>query len=486
MTVDVNALLPSETGLFYGGAFHQDAAGTFESFDPATGDYLASVTQASPDTVDRVVTVASQAQVGWAALDVRERVACVRRFAAAVEADADRLARLDALDSGNPYRGMAFDIRISLAVMDLFANLATEMKGETYPGAPSRLNLSVREPLGVVARIIPFNHPLMFACIKSVAPLIAGNAVIMKPSEFTPLSALRIAELAATIFPAGVFNVINGDRVTGSALSRHPLVRNVSLVGSVPTGRAVLADAATQVKSVLLELGGKNPLIVCADTDVDYAVAQAVKGMNLTWTAGQSCGSTSRLLVHASHYEAVVEGVTEAFSRLTLGMPMDEDTEMGCLTTPPQYAKVKHYLEAGQSEGARMTTGGLPQDPPHPKGFFVRPTVFADVTPEMRIAKEEIFGPVLSVMSWTDESEVMAIANGVDYGLTAGILTNDINRALTMARQVQAGYVWVNNASDHYPGVPFGGYKDSGLGREECLEELLSYTQVKAINITIR
>ena len=482
----LDSLLPTETGLFYDGGFHQDPAGTFDSFNPATGEFLATVTKASAGTVDHVVKRAADAQVGWAAMDVRERVACVRQFASAIEADAERLARIDALDSGNPYRGMAFDIRISLAVMDLFANLATEMKGETYPGGPSRLNLSIREPLGVVARIIPFNHPLMFACIKSVAPLIAGNAVIMKPSEFTPLSALRIAELASHIFPPGVFNVINGDRVAGSALSRHPMVRNVSLVGSVPTGRAVLADAATQVKSVLLELGGKNPLIVCEDTDVEYAVAQAVKGMNITWTAGQSCGSTSRLLVHASHYQAVLEGVTEAFAKLTLGMPFEASTEMGCITTPPQYAKVKQYLEIGRAEGAQMTTGGLPDAPPHAEGLLIRPTVFAGVTPEMRIAKEEIFGPVLSVMSWTDDAEVMSIANGLEYGLTAGILTNDINRALKMARQVQAGYVWVNNASDHYPGVPFGGYKDSGLGREECLEELLSYTQVKAINITIR
>ena len=313
-----------------------------------------------------------------------------------------------------------------------------------------------------------------------------GNAVIIKPSEHTPLSALRIAELAGNLFPPGIFNVINGGRDTGSALSQHPKIRNVSLVGSVPTGKAVLADASKSIKSVLLELGGKNPLIVCPGTDIDFAVATAVKGMNLTWTAGQSCGSTSRLLVHRSLYDQAVEGVTEAFKSISLGIPELEDTEMGCLTTPPQYKKVTEYIDIGVREGATLTTGGTPTDSPHLDGYFVRPTVFANVNPNMRIAKEEIFGPVLSIIPWSEDSEAMKIANSVDYGLTAGILSNDINQALRMSLAVEAGYVWINNASDHYPGIPFGGYKDSGLGREECLEEMLAYTQTKAINIHIR
>lgn len=479
------ACLPKNTGLFFNGEFH-NGDGLLLSRNPANGEDILEVSSASAETVGKVVEHASRAQPAWWKLDIRERVACVRNLIKEIEAHGNELAILDAIDSGNPYNGMQIDIKISLAVMDLFAGLATEIKGESFPGSGDRLNFSVREPLGVVVRIIPFNHPLMFGCIKSVAPLIAGNAVIIKPSEHTPLSALRIAELAGNLFPPGIFNVLNGGRETGSALSQHPKVRNVSLVGSVPTGKAVLANASKTIKSVLLELGGKNPLIVCPDTDVNFAVETAVKGMNLTWTAGQSCGSTSRLLVHEDLYGDVVYGVTEAFSRIELGIPSDKQTEMGCLTTGPHFKKVKEYIEIGIAEGARMTTGGLPDQSPHPEGYFVRPTVFSDVDPGMRIANEEIFGPVLSVIPWKSDDQVLKIANSVDCGLTAGILSNDINQALRMSREVQAGYIWINNSSDHYPGVPFGGYKDSGLGREECLEELLAYTQIKAINIHLR
>ena len=477
--------VPKNTGVFYNGEF-KNGDSLFLSRNPATGEEIAEISGASPAIVDKVVEHASKAQLSWSGLDIRERVACVRKFIRQIEEHGSELALLDAIDSGNPYKGMQIDVKISLAVMDLFAGLATEIKGTSFPGSKDCVNFSVREPLGVVTRIVPFNHPMMFTCIKSVAPLIAGNAVIIKPSEHTPLSALRIAELAGNLFPPGIFNVVNGGRDTGSALSQHPKVRSVSLVGSVPTGKAILADASTAIKSVLLELGGKNPLIVCPDTDVDFAVATAVKGMNLTWTAGQSCGSTSRLLVHESLYADVVEGVTEAFRQLKLGIPSHLQTEMGCLTTGPHFEKVKEYLTIGFEEGAKMTTGGIPDQSPNPEGYFIRPTVFTDVDPSMRIANEEIFGPVLSVIPWKSDEQVMEIANSVDYGLTAGILTDDINRALRMSRKIQAGYVWINNSSDHYPGVPFGGYKDSGLGREESLEELLAFTQVKAINIQLR
>ena len=372
--------LPENTGLFFNGAF-QNGERLLTSINPATGEMLMEVSGASEAVVNLAVTQASDAQPAWARADVRERVACVRKFIDAIEENAQDLATLDSLDTGNPYQGMLIDVKISLAVMDLFAGLAPEIKGESFPGPGDRINFSVREPLGVVARIVPFNHPFMFACIKSVAPLIAGNAVVIKPSEHTPLSALRIAEIAGNFFPPGIFNVLNGGRETGSALAQHPKVRNVSLVGSVPTGKAVLADASCTVKSVLLELGGKNPLVICPEVDIDFAIATAVKGMNLTWTAGQSCGSTSRLLVHESIYKDVVEGVTEAFRGLTLGIPSDHKTEMGCLTTKPHFEKVKEYSGIGVSEGAKMTTGGIPKNTPHPDGYFFRPTLFSDVSP---------------------------------------------------------------------------------------------------------
>lgn len=482
----LDQILPKETGLFYGGDFHTNSQSTLNSLNPATGEHLLTVSQGSENIVDKVVKVATDAQSSWAALDIQERVYYIRRFMSAIQDSREALAILDSLDTGNPLTGMQLDIKISLAVMELFVGLAPAMKGETFPGSANRLNFTIREPLGVVARIIPFNHPLMFVCIKSVAPLIAGNTIIIKPSEATPLSSLRIAEIVAQIFPPGVFNIINGDKSVGSALARHPSVRNVSLVGSIETGEAVLRDASHSIKSTLLELGGKNPLIVCKDTDINFAAEQSVKGMNLTWTAGQSCGSTSRLLVHASHYDALVDEVTQRFEMIKLGMPVDAQTQMGCLTTLKQFNKVKNYLEIGRQEGGRMTTGGIPDHSPHPSGLFVMPTIFADVTPKMRVAREEIFGPVLSILKWQTESELLEIVNSLRYGLTAGVITNDINQGLRLTKKIEAGYVWINNSSDHYPGVPFGGYKSSGLGREECLEELLEFTQIKAINISIR
>ena len=478
--------LITNTGLFFNGEFRKGLGVPIQSRNPASQEILETIDQATPAQVDEAVRYAAEAQSMWSKIDIRQRVICIRKFIEKIEKHSNELAFLDALDSGNPFKGMQIDIKISLAVMDFFAGLAPEIKGETYPGSNDCLNISVREPLGVVARIIPFNHPLMFACIKSVAPLIAGNSVILKPSEHTPLSALRIAELVGDIFPPGTFNILNGDREIGSALAMHPRVNNVSLVGSGSTGKAVLADASKQIKSVLLELGGKNPLIICPEVDLNLAINTAVKGMNLEWTAGQSCGSTSRLLVHDSLYDEVVEGVSAAFSQISLGLPHDKNTQMGCLSTGGQYQKVNEYIKIGTAEGGVLTTGGVPLNSPHEDGYFIRPTVFSEVDPNMQIAREEIFGPVLSIIRWSKESEALRIANSVNFGLTAGILSPDLNLALRMARDVQAGYVWINNSSDHYPGVPFGGVKDSGLGREECLEEMLAYTQVKSINIQIR
>ncbi len=477
--------LPRNLTPYYGGAWH--AAGTgpaLECHNPATAERLAIVRAATAEDVERAVAQARSAQPAWGRLSPAERAGAVRKLREGVQHHAEELARLDALDSGNPLRGMRIDLGIATALLGYFAGLATELKGQTIPLGSGKLDFAVREPLGVVARLVPFNHPLMFACIKSAPPLVAGNTVILKPSEHTPLSALRLAELAEDIFPPGVFNVLPGLGDVGEALARHPGVDGICLVGSVPTGRKVMEAASGTLKRLMLELGGKNALIVYPDVDLDKAADGAVKGMNFGWTAGQSCGATSRVLVHAAVHDALVERIVARVERIRLGIPEDADTEMGCLTTRAQYDKTLRYIELALGEGARLMTGGPPDHPPHDKGLYIRPTVFTGVQPTMRIAREEVFGPILAVMRWEDEEQLIEWANDVEYGLTASVWTRDIDRALRTVSRLQAGYVWVNNSSDHFLGAPFGGYKQSGFGREECLEELLAFTQLKNINVT--
>lgn len=480
-------VLPRQTGVFYGGAWHDTVSGRrLESHNPADGSLLATVSEAGGADVDRAVAAAKDAFPAWAAMPPLARAAVVRQAAAKVREHTEELALLDSLDCGNPIKAMITDVNVGATFLDFFAGMATEIKGETIAMGAGKLNYVLREPLGVVARIVPFNHPIMFACMKIGAPLIAGNAVILKPSEYTPLSALRLAELIGGILPPGVFNVLTGGREAGEALSKHPDVDNVSLIGSVPTGRAVMRSAAATIKSVILELGGKNALIAYPDADAATVAVNAVKGMNFTWTAGQSCGATSRLFVHQSIHDQVVKLVAEGADRIRVGIPSDMNTEMGCLTSKPQFDKTISYIELAKSEGARLVAGGgRVEGEEFVDGFFIRPTVFADVTHDMRIAKEEGFGPVLSIIKWSDEEEMLNAVNDVEYGLVASIWTRDLNTALRAAARVRCGYIWVNGASDHFLGVPFGGYKQSGLGREECLGELLAYTQIKNVNVTL-
>ena len=348
------------------------------------------------------------------------------------------------------------------------------------------MNFSVREPLGVVGRIIPFNHPFMFAAGKSGAPLAAGNTVVLKPPEQAPLSALRLAELIDGILPPGVWNVVPGGREVGQVLSSHPDVAMVALIGSVPTGRAVMKAASDTLKPVLLELGGKNALIAYPDADLEAVSAAVVDGMNFTW-CGQSCGSTSRAFVHEKIYDAVLERAAESIKRYKPGDPTDPATTMGSIINQVQYDRVLKYIAAGKEDGARLVSGGKrPDDPKLAKGLFIEPTIFADVTMDMRIGKEEIFGPVLSVFKWKDEAEMLAQVNQVEYGLTCSIWTNDLTTAHRTAAAVEAGYVWINEVSKHFLGAPFGGYKQSGVGREECIEELIRFTREKNIHVNLK
>jgi betaine-aldehyde dehydrogenase len=350
---------------------------------------------------------------------------------------------------------------------------------------PDRLNFSVREPLGVVGRIVPFNHPFMFIAGKSAAPLAAGNTIVMKPPEQAPLSSLRLAELIDGLLPPGVFNLVPGGKEAGAALASHPHVAKISLIGSVPTGRAVMRAASDTLKKVLFELGGKNAFIAYPDADPDTVATGLVSGMNFTW-CGQSCGSTSRAFIHQKIHDAVIEKVKTKIRLWKPGIPTDPSTTMGAIISRAQFDRVIGYIDAAKNEGARLVTGGgRPSDPALANGLFIEPTVFADVTPSMRIFKEEIFGPVVSIINWTDEAAMIDQVNSVEYGLTASIWSNDVTTAHRTAMSVEAGYVWINDTSKHFLGAPFGGYKQSGIGREECLEELISFTQEKNININL-
>ena len=478
---------PIHNTAYYGGAWHDSLSGRWhDTINPSTGETLAQVATCSSADVDAAVAAARRGFMEWRAVVPLERARILRRVAQLLRDHAQELATIDAANCGNPVREMVSDAMIAAAQIDFFAGLVTEMKGASIPMGPDVVNFSVREPVGVVARIIPFNHPFMFAAGKSAAPLAAGNVVVIKPPDQSPLSALRLAELVDGLLPAGVFNVLPGDRDTGAALASHKDVAMVALIGSVAAGRAVMRAASDTVKPVLLELGGKNALIAYADADPDEVAGAVVGGMNFTW-CGQSCGSTSRAFVHAAIHDAVLERVKERVRSFQPGIATDPATTMGAIVSQAQLERVLSHIDSARNEGARLLCGGSRlTDPVLAKGYFVAPTVFADVTPSMRLAREEVFGPVLAILKWSDEAHMLADVNAVDYGLTCSIWTNDLSTAHRTAMAVQAGYVWINEVGKHFLGAPFGGVKQSGIGREECLEEMLRFTQEKNIHLKLR
>ena len=470
-------------GLYYGGRWVEATSGrSFASINPATGTTLGEAPYADANDVDLAVRAAAKGFAEWRRVGIRERARCLEAWAKRVRENAARLALIDAVDSGNAVKGMEGDMHWTADSLEYFAGLITELKGETSSQGPRHLNFSRRQPYGVVAKLNAFNHPFRFCVEKAAAPLAAGNCVVIKSSEQAPLSSFEVASLADGIFPPGVVNVLAGDGSTGAALVAHPLVARIGFIGSVETGRLVAKGAAEGLKPVTLELGGKNPIIIFPDADPKQAAAAAIRGMNMN-RQGQSCSSTSRVFVHESLRRAVVDEIVRLAEALPVGFPWIEANELGPVVSRRQLERIMGFIASGREEGATLATGGdRPRYAALQNGFFIRPTVFDGVRQDMRIAREEIFGPVMSVLAWSDPAAMIEQVNSVQYGLTAAIVTNRLDEAMQAAEQVEAGYVWINS-SGRYLGEPYGGWKQSGLGVEECFEELASYTRVKNVNM---
>jgi len=473
--------------MYIGGEFVASESGEWmDSVNPATGEVHGRVPAGTVEDVNRAVAAAKAAQPAWAALHVFERSRLLRKLAEAIRNKTDVLP-LEAADTGNTIGSLAGDIVLAAGYIDFVAGLGMEIKGESVPATPNNIHFTMREPYGVVGRIVPFNHPFLFAAAHLGAPLIAGNTVVLKSPDQSPLSASVMAEICHEILPPGVVNFVSGvGTVVGDAIVRHPDVPRIGFTGSVGTGMAIQRAAAeTAVKHVSLELGGKNPFIAFPDCDPEEIATAAVNGMNFTWS-GQSCGSTSRLMLHESIYDEVVERIQAKVSAIQMGDQMDPASQMGPVNSEPHYNRIMEIIESAKQEGATVINGGKrPEGDQFKRGYWVEPTVFGDVTMNMRVARDEIFGPVLAVMKWNDTDEVIAMANELDLGLTAAVWTNDLKLAMNTVRALECGLVWVNGTGRHYLGTGFSGWKNSGLGREECLEEVLSYTVVKAVHIIL-
>jgi aldehyde dehydrogenase (NAD+) len=453
---------------------------TFTTIDPATEEPIAAVAAATPADVDDAVAAARKAFPGWRDIPPAERGRLVSGVADLVREHRAALAALETHDQGKPISQAKSDVDGAARYFEYYGGAADKLEGTSVPVGPDQIDFTLREPYGVSAQVTPWNFPgNLFA--RGVAPaLVAGNAVVLKPAPQTPLSSLRLAELCADAgIPDGVINVVTGGSNSGEALTSHADVDTITFTGSIPTGQAIMRTAAEHVTPVTLELGGKNPAVVFSDADLQ-AAAEWIATAIFT-NAGQVCSAADRVIVHEAVHDELVARIVDIAGSYTLG-PGEENPDMGPLASAEQFEKVIDYISSGEEEGATLQTGGSTPEWP---GYFVEPTVFTDVMPEMRIAREEIFGPVLSVLSVSDEEEAIEVANDTDYGLVGGVFTADVTRAMRVARAIEAGNVYVNKWFGDTNQTPFGGYKHSGIGREKGLEALDSYLQTKNIAIGI-
>ncbi|MBI2461620.1 MAG: aldehyde dehydrogenase [Candidatus Rokubacteria bacterium] len=458
----------------------------FAVVNPATEEELARVPEAGAEDVDRAVRAAHRAfeEGPWTRLRPRERARCLFRLADLIREHREPLALLEAQNVGKPIRDARDEVGMVADCFEYYAGAVTKLFGETIPTNAPGLDFTLREPIGVCALIVPWNFPLVIASWKVAPALAAGNAVVLKPASYTPLTALALGQLAQEAgLPPGVVNVVAGPGGTvGAELVRHPLVAKVAFTGETATGRAIMGLAAEGIKRVSLELGGKSPLIVFEDTDIDQVVESSL-GV-VYGNAGQDCCARSRAFVQREVYDAFCEAFAARSRRLRVGDPLDPETEMGPLISGAQRERVRGYVAVGQEEGARLLAGGgVPAGVG--RGFYLDPAVFTDVTPAMRIAREEIFGPVLAVLPFTDEEPLIRAVNDSIYGLSGSIWTRDLGRALRVARRVQTGVLSINGSTSVHLEAPFGGYKQSGLGRELGMHALQLYTEVKNVHIAL-
>jgi len=469
-----------------GQPFAATSGEVFDTINPATGDVIAKVQQASQADVDAAVVAAQTAQLSWGALSGAERGRILNRAAQLIREHNDELARLEVLDTGKPWQeAEVVDIQTGADVIEFFAGLAASLQGEYQDLGNGNFFYTRPEPLGVCAGIGAWNYPVQIAMWKAGPCLAAGNTMVFKPSEETPLSVLRLAELFTEAgLPDGVFNVVQGDGRVGQMLTAHPGIAKVSFTGECGTGRKVMGASSATLKDVTMELGGKSPLIIFGDADLKNAVAGAM--IANFYTQGEVCTNGTRVFVHESIYDTFLEQLKARTEQLVIGDPMDPSTQVGALISINHLEKVMGYIDSAKAAGARLLCGGeRVTEGALANGAFIKPTVFVDCTDDMPQVKDEIFGPVMSVLKFSDEDEVIRRANDTEFGLAAGLFTRDISRAHRVIAQMQAGICWINTWGGSPAEMPVGGYKQSGVGRENGLVTLKHYTQTKSVLVEL-
>jgi len=457
----------------------------FDTINPATGEVLTQIIEASSDDVDRAVQAARRAfddrNGPWRKMSASQRGQLLWRLADLVEKNIDELAELETLDNGKPiFESRHVDMPMVVSVLRYYAGWATKIHGETVNTSEAAFTYTLREPVGVVGLIIPWNFPLLLVSWKLGPALACGNTAVIKPAEQTPLTALRFGELAVEAgFPAGVINIVTGGPETGKAIVRHAGIDKIAFTGSTAVGKEIMRGSADTLKRVTLELGGKSPNIVFADSDIDGAVKGAING--IFYGKGEVCNAGSRLFLEAKVRDQFLEKLVARAKKMQPADPLDPKTRLGAIVSQEQMQTVLSYIDAGKKEGAKLIAGGNRVPIDGSKGFFIEPTIFGDVKNDMKIAQEEIFGPVLATLQFDDIDEVIELANKNQYGLAAAVWTNDVKKAHLVSRQLRAGTVWINTYGLMDAALPFGGYKSSGFGRELGMNAIEHYTEVKTV-----
>lgn len=485
MTTEVlDKTLPQD--LFINGKFEKSVSGkTFEVINPATGEVLANVQEGDAEDIDKAVQAAKAAFVTWSEAPAQMRAAILSKAADLIEERKEELAILETKNTGKPLiESMFVDFALAVDCLKFYSGAARMIRGETIPVAGGQMVYTLKDPIGVIGQIIPWNFPMLMACWKVGPALAAGNTIVLKPAEQTPLTALKLAEIFKEAgLPDGVLNVVTGfGETAGAALVSHPDVDKIAFTGETKTGRLIMETASKTGKRVSLELGGKAPNIVFEDADLDNAVHASLFAVYLN--QGQACVSGSRLYVQESIYDQFVAKLVEGAKKIKVGNPLDMNTRLGAVSSKEQFDKILSYIDIAKAEGAKLLVGGDRADGEYANGFFINPTIF-EADQNMRITQEEVFGPFLSVIKFKDIDDAVAKANDTQYGLAAALWTKNIQTAHTVAKKIKAGTVWINTYNFLFNEAPFGGYKSSGFGRELGLQALDMYTETKTVCVDL-